>query len=209
MDNTDTADRALTNGVIAAFIERMDLLRPDPDYLDDAHGLYCCRLALDALEQGNYGVGAILTDPQGEVVAQSENRVFSSGHNDRDQSCRAYSRAYNSSAHAEMLLIDQLEESQIPYPPEQLTMLVTLEPCPMCLGRLLLSGIGSVRYIARDPEGGMLNHMDKLPPAWRNLAQLQNHYQAHVSEPVRQLAMDIGSANLAALRHKLLKQIRP
>ncbi len=205
MGDTDTTDLALTNGAIAAFIQRMDLLRPDPDYLDDSHGLYCCRLALDALEQGNYGVGAILTDPQGGVVAQSENRVFSSGHNDRDQSCRAY----NSSAHAEMLLIDQLEKSQIPYPPEQLTMLVTLEPCPMCLGRLLLSGIGSVRYIVRDPEGGMLSHIDKLPPAWRNLSQLQNHYQAHVSEPVRQLAMDIGAANLAALRHKLLKQIRP
>lgn len=205
MDNTDKANPAATGVDTAAFIQRIDQLRPDPDYRDDSHGLHCCRLALDALEQGNYGVAAILTDPQGEVVAQSENRVFSSGRNDRGQG----ERAYHSSAHAEMLLIDQLEEQQIPYPPEQLTMLVTLEPCPMCLARLLLSGIGSVRYIARDLEGGMLSHLDKLPPAWRNLSQLQNHYQAHVSEPVRQLAMDIGSTNLPALRAKLLKQIRP
>ncbi|SEQ12320.1 cytosine deaminase [Amphritea atlantica] len=189
----------------APLIGRLEQLHADPAFRDDHHALYCCRLALDALEQGNYGVAAILTDPQGEVVAQSENQVFSAAHDSSDRSRQGFS----SRAHAEMLLIDQLEDNLIAHLPQQLTMLVSLEPCPMCLARLLLSGIGSVRYIAADSHGGMLHCVDKLPPAWRNLSQLQTHYQAHVSEPVRQLATDISSANLPVLREKLLKHIRP
>lgn len=184
---------------IVALIERLSLLQPDSHYRDDSRGLYACRLALDALEQGNYGVAALLVDPQGNVVAQSENRVFSEDGHGR----------YHSHAHAEMLLVDQLEAGLVPYPAAKLTLLVTLEPCPMCLTRLLLSGIGSVRYMADDPQGGMLTHADKLPPAWRNLMQLQNHYKAHLSEPVRRLAGDIASAHQDVLRRKLLTYIRP
>ncbi|WP_299195635.1 nucleoside deaminase [uncultured Amphritea sp.] len=201
---TTTLDQATA----AALNLRLQACLADSDYQDDLHGLHVCRLALDALEQGNYGVAAILIDPQGEVIAQSENRVFSCVTHNKVDYARG-SVSYSSRAHAEMLLIDQLEEGFLPYAPEQLTMLVTLEPCPMCTARLLLSGIGSVRYIANDPEGGMLRHVDKLPPAWTNLAQLQNHYHAHVSAPVRQLATDIGVANLTALRAQLVQQIRP
>lgn len=193
---------------INTLINRLNRLQPDPEYRDDGHGLEACRLALDALEQGNYGVAALLIDTQGRVVAQSENRVFSQtvpaqGH------LNASFADYHSSAHAEMLLVDQLEAGLVPYPAEQLTLLVTLEPCPMCLARLLVSGIGSVRYIARDPDGGMLTQADKLPPAWRNLIQLQSHYKAHVSTVVGALAADIAATNLVTLRRKLLKHIRP
>ncbi|WP_432473243.1 deaminase [Amphritea sp. HPY] len=176
-------------------IQRLDNIHPDPRMHDDANGLICCRLALDALEQGNYGVAAVLISPMGEVVAQAENRVFSHG--------------YNSAAHAEMLLLDLLEQETIGYAPAQLTMLVSLEPCPMCMTRLLLSGIGTVRYMTKDADGGMLTHLDKLPPAWRNLAQLQNHYPAHLSDSIRELAAELAGMNLVHLRHKLFIHIRP
>ena len=179
---------------IAELVQRLDQLEADADYTDDIHGLYCCRLALDALEQGNYGVAAILIDAQGTVIAQAENRVFSAG--------------YNSHAHAEMLLVDQLEQG-LDCNPAELTMLVSLEPCPMCLARLILSGIASVRYMAPDSYGGMLSHAERLPPAWKNLAQLQNHYEASISSGVRALAADIAATNLALLRKKLLSHIRP
>lgn len=175
--------------------QRLDNIRPDPQMNDDEHGLICCRLALDALEQGNYGVAAVLVNPTGEVVAQAENRVFSNG--------------YNSAAHAEMLLLNQLEQETIDYAPAQLTMLVSLEPCPMCMARLLLSGIGTVRYMAKDADGGMLTHLDRLPPAWRNLAELQNHYPAHLSDSIRELAAELAGMSLAHLRHKLFMHIRP
>ncbi|WP_417222093.1 nucleoside deaminase [Amphritea sp.] len=192
---------------ISTLINRLNRLQPDPAYRDDLYGIDACRLALDALEQGNYGVAALLIDPQGQVVAQSENRVFSQAVASKDSANAAFAD-YHSSAHAEMLLIDQLEAGLVPHPAEQLTLLVTLEPCPMCLTRLLVSGIGSVRYIARDPDGGMLTQADKLPPAWRNLMQLQSHYKAHVSTAVRALASDIAATNLVTLRGKLFKHIR-
>jgi len=176
-------------------IDRLNRLEPDLSMRDELTGIHCCRLALDALEQGNYGVAAVLLDSEGEMVAQSENRVFSQG--------------YNSSAHAEMLLLDQLDQGAVKCSPQQLTMLVTLEPCPMCLSRLLLSGIASVRYMVPDPDGGMVKHIAHLPPAWRNLAQLQNHYAAHISGPLKALASDLAEMNLAHLRHKLFMHIRP
>ncbi|WP_428035875.1 nucleoside deaminase [Amphritea sp.] len=197
----------IDQSTVAALNLRLQSCFADPDYLDDQRGLYACQLALDALEQGNYGVAAILIDPQGEVVAQAENGVFNCAANSRADG-RGASVSYSSRAHAEMLLIDQLEEGYLNCLPEQMTMLVTLEPCPMCTARLLLSGIGSVRYIAADPDGGMLSHIGRLPPAWADLAQLQNHYHAHVSPPIRQLAADIGAANLATLRAQLLQQVR-
>ncbi|GGK59563.1 nucleoside deaminase [Amphritea balenae] len=178
---------------IEGLIKRLASTNPNPDYLDDENALKCCRLALDAYEQGNYGVAALLLNERREVVAQAENRVFSQG--------------YNSSAHAEMILIDQLEQGSLGHSPAQLTMLVSLEPCPMCLSRLLLSGIGSVRFIANDSDGGMISRLNSYPPAWRNLVQLQNHYRAHVSEPVLKIAEDLAAMNLANLRHKLFMHI--
>lgn len=217
MDNNDEDDeRALGDEVkddilgdtqIEALLERLNQLQPDINYRDDQYGLYACRLALDALEQGNYGVAALLIDARGEVVAQAENRVFSQT-DDADVDSLNGLVDYHSNAHAEMLLVDQLEAGLVPCTAEQLTLFVTLEPCPMCLARLLLSGIGSVRYIARDPEGGMLTRADKLPPVWRNLLQLQHHYKAHVSAGVRRLAADIASAQLETLRCKLIRHIR-
>ena len=185
----------MDKGKLALLVERLERIAPDDQYLDDSVAIHCCRLSLDALEQGNYGVAAVLLNPEGDIVAQAENRVFSNG--------------YNSGAHAEMLLIDQLEKGKLPYRPEQLTMLVSLEPCPMCLARILLSGLGSVRYMAADKEGGMLSKVDDFPPAWRDLGQIQNHYHAHVSPAVRQLAHDISIMNLTNLRQKLFTYIRP
>ena len=180
---------------IQNLIQRLDSIHPDPQMHDDANGLICCRLALDALEQGNYGVAAVLISPAGEIIAQAENRVFSNG--------------YNSAAHAEMLLLDLMEQEAMGYAPVQLTMLVSLEPCPMCMARLLLSGIGTVRYMAKDSDGGMLSHLNKLPPAWRNLAEQQNHYPAHLSDSIRELAAELAVMSLAHLRHKLFMHIRP
>lgn len=184
---------------IAELIATLKHLQPDSGYRDDRLALHCCRLALDALEQGSYGVAALLLDPEGNIVAQAENQVFSG----------EQGATYNSRGHAEMLLIDQLESGQLDWSPQQLTLLVSLEPCPMCTSRILLSGIGSVRYISADPDGGMVRHIDRLPPAWRDLAQLQNHYRAHVSPPVEKLARTLATINLPHLRHKLFMHIRP
>lgn len=125
---------------------------------DDLWAKRCCQQALWALEQGGYGVGAILVDEQGALVCEAYNQVFAEGR-------------YQSQRHAEMELIDRLESQFAHLNRKQLTLYVSLEPCVMCTGRILLSGIGHVRYLVKDPVGGLLTHRHHLPPAWANLAQ--------------------------------------
>lgn len=129
---------------------------PCPENRDDTWARLCCELAISAHEQGNYAVGALLTNADDELLCTAANSVFSCG--------------YHSDRHAEMVLLNQLEENLPTQNRLELTLYVSLEPCLMCYGRILLSGIQRVRYLAKDPDGGFADHLHLLPPAWRNLA---------------------------------------
>ena len=164
-----------------------------PDFRDETCGLRCCELALAALRTGDYGVGAVLLDAAGNTLIEAQNQVFSGG--------------YCSSGHAEMRLIDRFEsELAGQLNPDDLKLVVSLEPCPMCLSRILLAGFGVVKYMAEDPAGGMVSRLDDMPPAWQNLASLQSFYHAHVSDALRQLAQDLAQYGVAELRKNLLAQ---
>ncbi|MBT3146531.1 nucleoside deaminase [Neptunomonas phycophila] len=173
--------------------ERLSAYKPDPEFRDDAVGLQCCQLAFSALKNGDYGVGAILLDPDGAPLIFSQNAVFSDG--------------FCSSGHAEMKLLDLYEASyRSKYEPDELKLVVSLEPCPMCLSRLILSGIGIIKYMVDDAVGGMVNRIDHMPPAWRNLASLQSFYRAHISSDLKLLAKDIAQARMPELRAKLMNE---
>lgn len=71
------------------------------------------------------------------------------------------SRAYNlreskqsAIAHAELLAIDQACKEIGSWRLEDSTLYVTLEPCPMCSGAIILSRVKRVVYGAADPKGG-------------------------------------------------------
>lgn len=157
----------------------------------DQHlGIVTCQEALEAARRGNYGVGAVLVDPHGSVVAQGQNSVF-------------YPR-FRSDLHAEMVVMNAFEERH----PEVDTMqgymlLCSLEPCPMCFARLLTTGVQTVKFLAEDALGGMVSHRHHLPTAWQRLGQRQEIVQADVSESLRQFALDAFLLNLEACRQKL------
>lgn len=169
---------------------RIKTYQVDPEYRDEYLGLRCCELALQAIESGSYGVGALLVDGKGEIILEACNSVFSGDH-------------IHTAAHAEMNLIDQLEALDTKPIPDSLKLLVSLEPCPMCLTRILASGIGVVKYMAEDRAGGMLSNLGDMPPAWQNLAQTQSFYRAHISDDLRDLAHDLSQQGLSILREKL------
>lgn len=162
-------------------------LTPDPRKVDDHKALIVAQLALDAIADGNHPVGAIITNDAGEVVARSANAVFADG--------------FRSSAHAEMLTLDAFEQNP-PCAPREAHMFVLLEPCPMCTGRLLYSGLRSVTYVVDDKDGGMLRHMRRMPPAWRNLAALQEHHRAILSPAVADTCQRIVKASPADIRQR-------
>lgn len=99
---------------------------------------------------------AIAEVPIGAVVVLN-GEIIGRGHNLRETT-------QNATAHAEMAAIQdacarlnnfRLEDSQL---------FVTLEPCPMCSGAILLSRIDEVYFGAYDPKGGtagsLLNLLD-------------------------------------------------
>ncbi len=175
--------------------QQLQDFQPSPERADDLFGQQCCKLALRALEQGSYGIGALLLDGQGQVLVQAHNAVFADG--------------FDSSAHAEMVLLDRFERRFPDYGDRgDLTLMVSLEPCPMCLTRSLLAGIGQLKYLAEDRQGGMVRQIQRLPPVWRNLSQLQYRRRARVSPALTALAGQLATCGIEQLRHKLLTRIR-
>lgn len=83
-------------------------------------------------------IGAIIVH-NGEIIAQA--------HNLRETN-------QNAVAHAELLAIEQACERLGTWRLEEATLYVTLEPCPMCAGAILMSRIKKVVYGAKDPKGG-------------------------------------------------------
>lgn len=175
---------------------RIAAMRAEYNAGNDKWAYRCCELALESLEQGNYGVGAVLVDQQGERLAESGNQVF-------------YPR-FNSSAHAEMNVLNVFEERYPDYKTrENLTLYVSLEPCPMCCVRILAAGIGQLVYLAKDEKGGFMSQCNKLPDAWENLSQLAEIKKLTSNDELLNLACDLAGAQISSLRDKLMAIIRP
>ena len=83
------------------------------------------------------------------------------------------------------------------------TLMSSLEPCPMCLARLLIAGVQTVKFLAYDELAGMVNQKHHFPLAWQRLWQRQEFVQADVSESLKRFALDAFSLNLEMCRQKL------
>jgi cytosine deaminase len=64
----------------------------------------------------------------------------------------------------------------------------SVEPCPMCLTRIINSGIKEVRYAAVDETGGMATRFQDLPPFWKDLAEGISLKQAECSPELKTIA---------------------
>jgi tRNA(Arg) A34 adenosine deaminase TadA len=172
---------------------RLDAFEPDPErYPEDVLGLAVCREALAALDEGNYGIGAVIADSRGNVLVKARNRVFEP--------------RFASDGHAEMAAVSALESEHPGKDPAGLTLVASLEPCPMCFTRLKISGIGHVLFLAGDPDGGMVHAASSLPPIWALLRPRQEFRQARVSPQLVRLAWALFRSNLRPLRAKLVRR---
>ena len=84
--------------------------------------------------------------PVGAVIVQAE-RVIASAHNQREA-------LHDPTAHAEMIAITQAASNLGDWRLEACTLYVTLEPCIMCCGAILLARLPMVVYGATDPKAG-------------------------------------------------------
>ena len=84
-------------------------------------------------------IAAVITDSSGAVLSHSRNSVAVRG---------------DVTAHAEMLAIKGLLPLHSKSDAAQLTLAVTLEPCPMCAWAIRSAGIGSVVFGAYNNQYG-------------------------------------------------------
>ena len=161
-----------------------------PQKPHDAMAILAIKEAISAIEHGGWGIGAVLIDNQtGMVIGRGQNKTT------------------RSDWHAEMDLLNQFEDA---HPDKQArkallahcTLVTSLEPCPMCLCRLIAARVGTVYYVAPDVPGGMVHLFHQLPDSWRELAKNQTYAQADCSDELVTLASAVFTATLPAQRQQ-------
>ncbi len=107
--------------------------------------------------------------PVGAVIVH-DGRIVGSAHNQREQ-------LRDPTAHAEMIAITQAGEALGSWRLERCTMYVTLEPCPMCSGAILLARIPTLVYGATDPKAGAVDSLFRLlnDPRLNHQVQVVRH----------------------------------
>jgi tRNA(adenine34) deaminase len=99
---------------------------------------YAIREAERALEAGEVPVGCVIIH-EGELIGKA--------HNQRET-------LQDPTAHAEILAITQAAAQLQSWRLENTKLFVTLEPCPMCAGAIILARIPEVYFGAYDPKAG-------------------------------------------------------
>lgn len=96
------------------------------------------REAERAMEAGEVPVGCVIVH---------ENHIIARGHNQREM-------LQDPTAHAEIIAITAAANHLGSWRLENTRMYVTLEPCPMCSGAIILARIAEVYFGASDPKAG-------------------------------------------------------
>jgi tRNA(adenine34) deaminase len=114
------------------------------------------RLALREAERA-FAAGEV---PVGAVIVHHESvdgpsRVIGAAYNQREQ-------LRDPTAHAEMIAITQAAEALGSWRLSGCTMYVTLEPCPMCAGAIVLARLPRLVYGAADPKAGAIQSLFQL-----------------------------------------------
>jgi tRNA(adenine34) deaminase len=110
------------------------------------------REAERALEAGEVPVGAVVVHRES---ADGTGRVIGSAYNQREQ-------LRDPTAHAEMIAITQAAEALGSWRLSGCTLYVTLEPCPMCAGAIVLARLPRLVYGAIDPKAGAVVSLYQL-----------------------------------------------
>lgn len=114
----------------------MDRVHDDTHYMERA-----LAHARQAAAVGEVPVGAVLVH-NGAVLSEAHNLIESTP---------------DALAHAEMLVLREAARITGSWRLEGVTLYVTLEPCPMCAGAMVLARISRLVYAAPDPKKGAVD----------------------------------------------------
>lgn len=103
--------------------------------------------ALAAQDEGDVPVGAVVV---------KDGRIIGRGHNQRE-------RLTDPTAHAEMLALTAAAAYVESWRLDDCTLYVTLEPCAMCAGAIVLARLPRLVYGAPDPKAGACVSLFTIP----------------------------------------------
>jgi cytosine deaminase len=171
--------------------KKINAFVPDKQYPDDPFVLVAVREALAGARESNGGIGACL-------VQESTGKIVEVGHN------RQFEPYFRSDLHAEMDLLTRYEEKikarKSNNPSESmeeqrrmkgLILYTSMEPCPMCLSRIINARLAKTFYAAPDPSGGMAHKLKDLPAFWQELASGHVYEPASCSPELTAIAKDL------------------
>ena len=122
-------------------------LDADQDVVDERFMRVAIDEALAALEENEVPVGAVITH---------DGKIIGRGRNQRE-------RLQDPTAHAEMIALTAAASSVGSWRLEGCTMYVTLEPCAMCAGAIVLARLPRLVYGATDPKAGACASLYHIP----------------------------------------------
>ncbi len=94
--------------------------------------------------------------PVGAVIVSLRQGVIARAHNQRET-------LRDPTAHAEMIAITQAAQALHSWRLEKCVLYVTLEPCPMCAGAIVLARLPLVVYGCADPKAGACHTLYQIP----------------------------------------------
>ena len=100
------------------------------------------QLALEVASSGTSNdlpIGAVIFDPSGAVISAQKNAVNGKS---------------RTNAHAELLAISDVDLRKFGSDAQRMSIVVTLEPCPMCAWGIKTSGLGRLIFGAYNPLYG-------------------------------------------------------
>ena len=109
---------------------------------------HALREAEKGFSKGEVPVGALLTNSDGRILAKAHNLPIS---------------RHDPTAHAEILVLRDAGEFNKNYRLTGSTLVVTLEPCIMCMGAAFHARISRLVFGAFDPKSGAAGSLYDLP----------------------------------------------
>ena len=100
-----------------------------------------------AEDEGEVPIGAVVT-LRGRVIGRGRNRVEAT---------------QDATAHAEIIAIGAASQTLKSWRLDDAVLYVTLEPCHMCAGAIVLARIARLVYGARDPKAGACGSLAMVP----------------------------------------------
>ncbi len=140
------------------------------------------REANEGWHNGEVPVGALLISQSDEILARDHNRCISLN---------------DPTAHAEILVIRQAAQKLKNYRLNGVTMVVTIEPCPMCMGAIMNARLDTLVFGAFDPKYGAAGSVYNLPDDER-----LNHRITIISRIMEQECRDLMQGFFRERRHE-------